>query len=64
MKVPKVEARQVTTTWYYLKCPDCKKELVADSEAKVLYQFTLHQKLKKHGESAELQVHGKAGSKA
>jgi len=53
MKVPKVEARQVTTTWYYLRCPECKRELVADSEAKVLYQFQLHLRLKKHGDNEQ-----------
>ncbi len=40
--------RTVEVTQFYDKCPDCGKEIVADSEKRLEYQMSLHRKLS-HG---------------
>ncbi len=40
--------RTVEVTQFYDKCPECGKEIVADSEKRLEYQLALHRKLS-HG---------------
>jgi len=43
-----IRKRTVEVTQFYDKCPECGKEIVADSEKRLEYQLALHRKLS-HG---------------